>query len=218
MALSSRRRGGADGRGVGAAADLCGDVNRSVGWDAQEMGLYGEPGGSRAAPTQGVLWRCCGGWRPRSCPVSRRRTGRTAGRDQSFVGLEVRPLVALQANTLYADLNRQALKWLDTIANTRVHVRTGVMLYERLGQEGLQSMLGKRDTMPTSSTHLPGDCFLLHPLQGGHRCHDIRAARQHLGVPGNQLGIESLSHGDVHRVRTSETVVLGHLHSAMGKG
>jgi transposase len=44
-----------------------------------------------------------------------------------------------------ADLNRQALDWLDTTANVRIHGTTGEVPFERLPLESLQSMVGKPD-------------------------------------------------------------------------
>ena len=42
-----------------------------------------------------------------------------------------------------ADLNRQALDWLDGTANVRVHGTTGEAPFHRLPLEGLQSIDGK---------------------------------------------------------------------------
>ncbi|HNS53106.1 MAG TPA: IS21 family transposase [Anaerolineae bacterium] len=44
-----------------------------------------------------------------------------------------------------ADLNRQAMEWLDTVANPRVHGTTGAVPFQRLSLEGLQSIDGKPD-------------------------------------------------------------------------
>lgn len=61
-----------------------------------------------------------------------------------------------------ADLNRQALVWLDRVANVRVHGTTGVVPFTRLPQEGLRSCLGKPDydTSIVSHRHSSADCLI----------------------------------------------------------
>jgi hypothetical protein len=44
-----------------------------------------------------------------------------------------------------ADLNRQALGWLNTVANVRIHGTTGEVPFERLPEEGLAPIYDKPD-------------------------------------------------------------------------
>jgi hypothetical protein len=44
-----------------------------------------------------------------------------------------------------ADLNHQGRRWLDTVANVRVHGTTGAVPWLRLTEEGLQVLTGKAD-------------------------------------------------------------------------
>ncbi|MHB8614415.1 MAG: IS21 family transposase [Candidatus Dormibacteraceae bacterium] len=58
-----------------------------------------------------------------------------------------------------ADLNQQALSWLNTIANGRVHGTTGVTPFSRLGQEGLHPVQ-PYDTSVLSSRRSSKDCLV----------------------------------------------------------
>jgi transposase len=57
------------------------------------------------------------------------------------------------------DLNRQALDWLDTVANVRIHGTTGVTPLSRFGQEHLQPLPGTRfDTSQIVHRQATRDC------------------------------------------------------------
>jgi transposase len=88
-----------------------------------------------------------------------------------------------------ADLNRQALEWLDTIANRRIHGTTRVVPFERLGQEGLQSMLGKADydTSVISHRRSSNDCLIAY--EGNHYSIPSLYHRQQLLVKETEEGI-----------------------------
>lgn len=82
------------------------------------------------------------GFRPRACKPYRAQTkgkvesGVSYVRGNFWVGLEYVDL---------ADLNRQAMGWLNTVANVRVHGTTGEVPFERLPNEGLTPIGGKPD-------------------------------------------------------------------------
>jgi transposase len=61
-----------------------------------------------------------------------------------------------------ADLNRQALDWLDLTANVRVHGTTGEVPFDRLPLEHLQSLVGKPDydTSLIAFRRATRDCFV----------------------------------------------------------
>lgn len=82
------------------------------------------------------------GFTPRACQPYRPQTkgkvenGVSYVRGNFWLGLEFIDL---------ADLNRQALGWLNTIANVRIHGTTGKVPFERLPYEGLTPIHGKLD-------------------------------------------------------------------------
>ena len=82
------------------------------------------------------------GFRPRACQPYRAQTkgkvesGVSYVRGNFWLGLEFVDL---------ADLNHQALGWLNTVANVRIHGTTGEVPFERLPDEGLASIYGKPD-------------------------------------------------------------------------
>jgi transposase len=61
-----------------------------------------------------------------------------------------------------ADLNEQALGWLDMTANVRLHGTTGEVPFDRLALEPLQSLAGKPDydTSLISFRRVTKDCFI----------------------------------------------------------
>jgi transposase len=82
------------------------------------------------------------GFSPRACQPYRAQTkgkvesGVSYVRRNFWVGLEYVDL---------DDLNRQAMGWLDTIANVRIHGTTGEVPFERLPDEGLAPIYDKPD-------------------------------------------------------------------------
>lgn len=82
------------------------------------------------------------GFTPQACQPYRPQTkgkvesGVSYVRGNFWLGLEFIDL---------ADLNRQALGWLNTIANVRIHGTTGEVPFERLPDEGLTPILGRPD-------------------------------------------------------------------------
>jgi transposase len=86
-----------------------------------------------------------------------------------------------------ADLNRQALDWLDFTANVRVHGTTGEVPFARLPLEGLQSM----DSKPSYDTSLVAfrrstkDCFISYdgnyysvPWQYAHKTLQVKETEE----------------------------------------
>jgi transposase len=82
------------------------------------------------------------GFTPRACQPYRAQTkgkvesGVAYVRGNFWLGLEYVDL---------ADLNRQALGWLNTVANVRIHGTTGEVPFERLPEEGLAPIYDKPD-------------------------------------------------------------------------
>jgi transposase len=82
------------------------------------------------------------GFRPRACQPYRAQTkgkvesGVAYVRGNFWVGLDYVDL---------DDLNQQAMGWLDTIANMRIHGTTGEVPFERLREEGLTPIYDKPD-------------------------------------------------------------------------
>jgi transposase len=82
------------------------------------------------------------GFRPRACQPYRAQTkgkvesGVAYVRKNFWIGLDYVDLI---------DLNRQAVGWLDTIANVRIHGTTGEVPFERLTDEGLAPIYDKPD-------------------------------------------------------------------------
>jgi len=59
------------------------------------------------------------------------------------------------------DLNQQALTWLNTVANPRVHGTTGVVPFSRLSQEGLLPLpVHQYDTSVITSRRSSTDCLV----------------------------------------------------------
>jgi hypothetical protein len=82
------------------------------------------------------------GFRPRACQPYRAQTkgkvesGVSYVRGNFWLGLDYVDL---------DDLNQQAMGWLDTIANMRIHGTTGEVPFERLPEEGLSPIYDKPD-------------------------------------------------------------------------
>jgi transposase len=99
------------------------------------------------------------GFRPRACQPYRAQTkgkvesGVAYVRKNFWVGLDYVDL---------DDLNRQAVGWLDTIANVRIHGTTGEVPFERLPEEGLAPIHDKPDydTSHTVYHRCTRDCFV----------------------------------------------------------
>jgi transposase len=82
------------------------------------------------------------GFTPRACQPYR---AKTKGKVESGVHyVRINFWLGLH-HTGLADLNRQALTWLDNVANLRIHGTTHEVPMQRLPHEGLQPLLGKPD-------------------------------------------------------------------------
>jgi transposase len=99
------------------------------------------------------------GFRPRACQPYRAQTkgkvesGVAYVRKNFWVGLDYVDL---------DDLNHQAVGWLDTIANMRIHGTTGEVPFERLPEEGLAPIYDKPDydTSHVAYRRCTRDCFV----------------------------------------------------------
>ena len=85
------------------------------------------------------------------------------------------------------DLNHQALTWLNTVANTRVHGTTGVVPFSRLGQETLQPLpVHSYDTSVITSRRSSKDCLVSY--EGNYYSVPAAYARQVLVVKETEAG------------------------------
>jgi transposase len=106
-----------------------------------------------------------------------------------------------------ADLNRQALDWLDGTANVRVHGTTGEVPFHRLPLEGLQSVDGKPDydTDLIVFRRSTKDCFVSY--DGNYYSVPADYARQSLQVretEDGQLVVVDTQDGEIARHRLAE--------------
>jgi transposase len=87
-----------------------------------------------------------------------------------------------------ADLNRQALQWLDTVANVRVHGTTQEVPFERLVKEDLQPLSGKADydTSRISYRRSTKDCLVSY--EGNYYSVPFVHAQQQLMLKETESG------------------------------
>jgi transposase len=99
------------------------------------------------------------GFRPRACQPYRAQTKGKVESGVKYVRGNFWP--GLVYSDL-ADLNRQAQRWLDTVANVRVHGTTRDIPFERLVKEDLQPLTGKADydTSRISYRRSSKDCLV----------------------------------------------------------
>ena len=99
------------------------------------------------------------GFAPRACQPYRAQTKCKVEAGVHYVRINFWPGLSY---THLADLNQQAVSWLDTVANVRVHGTTGQVPFDRLPLEGLLSLLGKPDydTALVNTRRSSADCFI----------------------------------------------------------
>jgi hypothetical protein len=98
------------------------------------------------------------GFRPRACHPYRAQTKGKVESGVRYVRVNFWPGIAFSA---VPDLNQQALNWLNTIANPRVHATTGEVPFNRLPHEGLQALPGVRyDTSIVAMRRVSKDCLV----------------------------------------------------------
>ena len=99
------------------------------------------------------------GFTPRACQPYRAQTKGKVEAGVHYVRVNFWPGLSY---TGLADLNQQAVNWLDTVANLRVHGTTGQVPFDRLPLEGLLPLLGKPDydTALVSTRRSSADCFI----------------------------------------------------------
>ena len=99
------------------------------------------------------------GFTPRACQPYRAQTKGKVEAGVHYVRINFWPGLSY---TGLADLNQQAVSWLDTVANVRIHGTTGQVPFDRLPLEGLLPLLGKPDydTALVSTRRSSADCFI----------------------------------------------------------
>jgi len=152
------------------------------------------------------------GFTPRAC---QRYRARTKGKVESGIGyVRGNFWVGLEYVDL-ADLNRQAMGWLDSVANVRVHGTTGEVPFERLPDEGLRSI----DSMPDYDTSIivwrrcSRDCLISY--EGNYYSAPAEYAGERVMVKATEGGelLVVNAHGEIvasHilRVGSNERVVI----------
>ena len=125
------------------------------------------------------------GFLPRACQPYRAQTkGKVESgikylRNNFWLGLKYSGL---------RDLNLQALGWLDTVANIRVHGTTGEVPFVRLPLEGLQPLLGKPDYDTSLIAHRRSSKDCLISYQGNYYSIPAPYAQQRLLVKETEDG------------------------------
>jgi transposase len=125
------------------------------------------------------------GFRPRACRPYRAQTkgkvesGVKYVRGNFWLGLEYRDL---------ADLNRQALTWLDRIANARIHGTTKEIPSERLIKEDLQPLSGKPDYDTSVISHRRSSKDCLVSYEGNYYSVPFAYARRQLLLKETESG------------------------------
>ncbi len=99
------------------------------------------------------------GFTPRACQPYRAQTKGKVEAGVHYVRINFWPGLSY---IHLADLNQQAVNWLDTVANVRSHGTTGQAPFDRLPMEGLLPLLGKPDydTALVSTRRSSADCFI----------------------------------------------------------
>jgi transposase len=123
------------------------------------------------------------GFTPRACRPYRAQTKGKVESGVKYVRGNFWPGLKF---TDLADLNLQALDWLDRVANVRVHGTTGEMPAARFPLENLQSLVGKPDydTSVISARRSSRDCLVSY--LGNYYSVPAAFARQHLIVLSQQ--------------------------------
>jgi len=126
------------------------------------------------------------GFTPKACQPYRPQTKGKVEAGVHYVRINFWPGLC---HTGLADLNQQAVAWLDTVANVRIHGTTGEVPFVRLPLEGLSPLLGKPDydTSLLSTRRSSADCFIsyggnFYSVPAGHH-------RQNLTVRETESGL-----------------------------
>jgi len=126
------------------------------------------------------------GFTPRACQPYRAQTKGKVEAGVHYVRINFWPGLS---HTGLADLNQQAINWLDTVANLRVHGTTGEVPFNRLPWEGLAPLLGKPDydTSLLTTRRSSADCFISY----GGNFYSVPAAHhsQNLAVRETDTGL-----------------------------
>jgi transposase len=114
------------------------------------------------------------GFTPKACQPYRAQTKGKVEAGVHYVRINFWPGLS---HTGLSDLNQQAMHWLDTVANVRVHGTTGEVPFVRLPLEGLVPLLGKPDydTALVSTRRSSVDCFISY----GGNFYSVPAAHHH---------------------------------------
>lgn len=124
------------------------------------------------------------GFRPRACHPYRAQTKGKVESGVRYVRVNFWPGVHFRD---VHDLNQQALTWLDTVANRRLHATTGETPFHRLAQEGLQPLpAGCYDTSIVTMRRSSKDCLVSY--NGNYYSVPAAYARQTLMLKETETG------------------------------
>ena len=146
-------------RGHQHAFEYFGGVPREIVHDNLKSAVIGRDSAGRVVWNERYLdFATYSGFAPHACqpyrPQTKGKVERSIGyvRQNFWCGLHFSDL---------ADLNAQALEWMNGIANPRVHGTTGAIPFERLAQEALQGLpLQRFDISIKSERYASRDCLV----------------------------------------------------------
>jgi transposase len=125
------------------------------------------------------------GFKPKACRPYRAQTKGKVESGVKYVRGNFWPGLVY---TDLADLNRQALLWLDTVANVRVHGTTKEVPGERLLKEDLQPLSGKPDYDTSLITYRRSSKDCLVSYEGNYYSVPFAYARQQLMLKETESG------------------------------
>jgi hypothetical protein len=150
------------------------------------------------------------GFTPRACQPYRAQTKGKVEAGVHYVRINFWPGLSY---TNLADLNQQAVSWLDTVANVRVHGTTGQVPFDRLPLEGLLPLLGKPDydTTLVSTRRSSADCFIsyggnFYSVQAQHHNENLTVKETDQGLlvvmtaQGAEIACHRLADGHGQRI------------------
>jgi transposase len=150
------------------------------------------------------------GFTPRACQPYRAQTKGKVEAGVHYVRINFWPGLNY---TGLADLNQQAVSWLDTVANVRLHGTTGQVPFERLPLERLLPLLGKPDydTALVSTRRSSADCFIsyggnFYSVPAAHHNRNLTVKETESGLlvvataQGDEIACHRLAEGHGQRI------------------
>lgn len=161
------------------------------------------------------------GFSPRACQPYRAQTKGKVENGVKYVRGNFWPGIAFSD---LADLNRQAMVWLNTVANVRLHGTTQEVPFDRLAEEPLTALpLNPYDTALVSYRRCSRDCFISYcgnfysipALYASQQVMVKETEQEELVIftlPGDEIARHTRSYGHKERISQAE-----HYHSLRPK-